>query len=330
MGYRVAVVWLVAMGVFGQETKAPQLKRKVEPQYTQEARENGVQGSVLFRFVVGANGKVTEIELISPLGYGLDEQAKKALEQWEFEPGRKDGMAVEVDATVEVNFRLMGRAYDAASERRRSDFNAAWATMQKDDSKPEMRVTAQKKIEELSQQKYAPAMYVVGMWRVAGENGPKDEAGGLELIQRAGQKQYGPAAYQIALRRMRGAGLPQDRTKGLEEMERAAMLGSVQAQFYLAGLYELGTAAARDLALAQRYYRMCAGQGVGRCQHKLGTLMLGNEDRREHLRLQAIAWLELAAEQESAAAELARKEAAGLSEKQIAAVKRLKGQLVRK
>ncbi|MFN7935429.1 MAG: energy transducer TonB [Bryobacteraceae bacterium] len=97
MGFRAVGLWLVAASVFGQETKAPNLKRKVEPTYTEEARENGVQG------------KITEIELISPLGYGLDEQAKTALEQWEFEPGRKNGVAVDVDATVEVRAKKAGR-----------------------------------------------------------------------------------------------------------------------------------------------------------------------------------------------------------------------------
>ena len=38
------------------------------------------------------------------LGYGLDESALEALEQWRFEPGKKDGEAVNVQLPIEVNF----------------------------------------------------------------------------------------------------------------------------------------------------------------------------------------------------------------------------------
>ncbi len=41
------------------------------------------------------------------LGLGLDEKAMEAVKQWKFKPGYKDGKAVAVAATVEVNFRLL-------------------------------------------------------------------------------------------------------------------------------------------------------------------------------------------------------------------------------
>jgi outer membrane biosynthesis protein TonB len=37
----------------------------------------------------------------------LDEQAVKAISQWKFRPGTKDGQPVTVMATIEVNFRLL-------------------------------------------------------------------------------------------------------------------------------------------------------------------------------------------------------------------------------
>lgn len=330
MDYRVAVLLLAALGAFGQQMRPACLKRSVKPAYSQEARENGVQGTVVFHAIIGANGKLSGIELVSPLGFGLDERAQASLQLWEFEPAKKDGVAVDLETTIEVSFRLMGRDFDDAAEKRRSDFNASRATILNKESGSEARERARRKIEDLSAKKYAPAMTLVGTWRLAGENGPKDEPGGLELIRLAAGKRHGPALYQIALRRMKGTGLPRDTVKGLEEMREAATLGSVQAQFYLAGLYELGSAVTQNFAVARQHYRMCASQGVGQCQYKLGKLMLQAEDRREHVRIQAIAWLELAAEQESLAAALARKETAGLSAEQMEAVKRLKGQLVRK
>jgi hypothetical protein len=37
-----------------------------------------------------------------------DETAIEAVTQWTFRPGYKDGQAVTVEATIEVNFRLLG------------------------------------------------------------------------------------------------------------------------------------------------------------------------------------------------------------------------------
>jgi outer membrane biosynthesis protein TonB len=41
------------------------------------------------------------------LGLGLEEKAIEAITQWRFRPGTKDGQAVTVAATIEVNFRLL-------------------------------------------------------------------------------------------------------------------------------------------------------------------------------------------------------------------------------
>jgi TonB family protein len=42
-----------------------------------------------------------------PLGLGLDVQALDAVRQWKFEPARRDGGPISVQANIEVNFRLL-------------------------------------------------------------------------------------------------------------------------------------------------------------------------------------------------------------------------------
>ena len=41
------------------------------------------------------------------LGMGLDQKAMEAVKRWRFEPGTKNGQPVTVEATVDVNFRLL-------------------------------------------------------------------------------------------------------------------------------------------------------------------------------------------------------------------------------
>jgi TonB family protein len=91
----------------GNGVSQPILKKKVEPQYSEDARKAKWQGTVTLSLVVDVTGKPVEIKVIKPLGLGLDQKAIEAVEQWLFEPGKKDGKPVPVMANVEVNFRLL-------------------------------------------------------------------------------------------------------------------------------------------------------------------------------------------------------------------------------
>ena len=80
---------------------------KIEPEYSEEARKAKFQGSVLLSIIVDASGKPRDVRVIRTCGLGLDEKAVEAVMKWRFRPGLKDGKAVPVAATVEVNFRLL-------------------------------------------------------------------------------------------------------------------------------------------------------------------------------------------------------------------------------
>jgi TonB family protein len=91
----------------GGDVSAPRLLHKVEPQYTEEARNARIEGTVVLAVVVGADGRVKQASVQRPMGSGLDEQALAAVHQWEFQPAYRDGQPVAVNATIEVNFRLL-------------------------------------------------------------------------------------------------------------------------------------------------------------------------------------------------------------------------------
>ncbi|MBI4876423.1 MAG: TonB family protein [Acidobacteria bacterium] len=90
----------------GGGVKAPQLVSKVEPKYTEEARDAKLQGAVKLKLVVNAKGRPENVEVVESLDAGLDRNAIEAVRQWVFEPGTKDGKPVRVLASVELNFRL--------------------------------------------------------------------------------------------------------------------------------------------------------------------------------------------------------------------------------
>jgi TonB family protein len=92
----------------GDGVSAPSVLTKVEPEYSEEARRAGWQGTVVLSLVVDEQGRPQNLKIVRALGFGLDQKAIEAVEKWKFNPGMKDGKPVPVMATIEVNFRLLG------------------------------------------------------------------------------------------------------------------------------------------------------------------------------------------------------------------------------
>jgi TonB family protein len=66
-----------------------------------------VEGLVALYAVIAPDGSPRNLRVIRSLGFGLDEKAIEAARKWRFNPGMKDGTAVSVAATIEVNFRFL-------------------------------------------------------------------------------------------------------------------------------------------------------------------------------------------------------------------------------
>ena len=83
------------------------LIRKVQPLYPTLARSTGVQGSVLLQAVIGRNGKIEHVQVVSghPL---LTKAAVDAVAQWLYRPYYLNDQPVEVETQVTVNF-ILGR-----------------------------------------------------------------------------------------------------------------------------------------------------------------------------------------------------------------------------
>ena len=79
------------------------LVRAVAPVYPAEARRRKVGGTVVVEAVIAPSGRVEKLDVIRSLPM-LDQAALTALEQWEFEPATKDGVAVRMKLAVALQF----------------------------------------------------------------------------------------------------------------------------------------------------------------------------------------------------------------------------------
>src|SRR5215469_3239352 len=89
---------------------APTIIKRVVPQYTDEARQERVVGTVILQIVIQTNGTADVLRVVKPMPFGLTESALEALQQWRFMPAVRNGKEIPVAATIEVAFNL-GETY---------------------------------------------------------------------------------------------------------------------------------------------------------------------------------------------------------------------------
>jgi protein TonB len=92
----------------GNGVTLPKVIHEVKADYTNEARAQRIEGTVLLGAVVLEDGSVGDVEIVRSVDavYGLDANAAKAMKQWTFKPGMKDGRPVAVAIHVEMTFSL--------------------------------------------------------------------------------------------------------------------------------------------------------------------------------------------------------------------------------
>jgi TonB family protein len=87
----------------------PVLIKQITPQYTDLARNIGMEGVVELEVEVFSDGTVGAVNVLHSLlsgPGGLDNEAINAVKQWEYQPARSSGRPVAVWITFPVEFRL--------------------------------------------------------------------------------------------------------------------------------------------------------------------------------------------------------------------------------
>jgi TonB family protein len=83
-----------------------------EPDSNEFAQANGVAGMAQYHAVIGPDGKVGEVAISRPIGFGLDENAVAAIRKASFQPAFKDGKPVAVMLNLDVPFRIFSKRTD--------------------------------------------------------------------------------------------------------------------------------------------------------------------------------------------------------------------------
>ena len=85
---------------------APRPVTKTNPTYPEKARQKRKQGTVTLGLTVTKDGSATGVHVVNSVDKDIDQAAIDAVSQWKFEPGTYQGNPVDVELTVQVNFRL--------------------------------------------------------------------------------------------------------------------------------------------------------------------------------------------------------------------------------
>ncbi|MBT8218814.1 MAG: energy transducer TonB, partial [Bacteroidia bacterium] len=74
-------------------------------QYPEEARKEGIKGTVIIRYTIDYKGTVIETKVVSGIGYGCDEEAQRVVGLLKFQMGKYRNMKIQFHKTIKVHFR---------------------------------------------------------------------------------------------------------------------------------------------------------------------------------------------------------------------------------
>lgn len=85
-------------------TRAPEPTFQPRPNYPPAERRAGIQGSVRLEFVVRSDGTTSNIVALRSDNPNFTEAAIRAVRRWRFNPGEKDGQAVNARVRIDIPF----------------------------------------------------------------------------------------------------------------------------------------------------------------------------------------------------------------------------------
>ena len=99
------VVAALPNGLRGEDHPPTRVKM-VDPTYPHELSNSGISGSVIVEFIIDKNGNVPQAQAQRSSDGRFEAAAVRAVLQWKFKPGEKDGRKVNVRASQLIEFNL--------------------------------------------------------------------------------------------------------------------------------------------------------------------------------------------------------------------------------
>jgi len=116
---REAQAQMALMEKLYQNDERGRMIHRVEPKYSEDARDKKIEGTVLLAATIDPNGLPQDIQVTKPLFPSLDANAVEALRQSRFRPYIKDGQPISKRITVEMHFDVNDWQQDKQKERDR-------------------------------------------------------------------------------------------------------------------------------------------------------------------------------------------------------------------
>ena len=92
-------------GTAGMNISAPVAVFKVDPAYPADLMRDRVEGVVVLYAVIRSDGSVGEVRVLEGVHDDLDHSARTAIQKWQFRPGTKNGLPVDLEAVIRVPFK---------------------------------------------------------------------------------------------------------------------------------------------------------------------------------------------------------------------------------
>ena len=101
--------WIVRFAALKQisdqsELTAPAVVHKVDPAYPTSLMQAKVEGTVTLYAIIRADGTVDGVKVLRGVDDTLDENARVALSHWQFRPATRHGVAVDLEALIQIPF----------------------------------------------------------------------------------------------------------------------------------------------------------------------------------------------------------------------------------
>ena len=89
--------------------------------YPELARKNGVEGTIVIRFIVNEDGSISDAAIVRDMGAGLGEEGLRVVNEMpDWIPGFHEGKAVKVYFNLPIKFRLEKGKVDQKNKRKKN------------------------------------------------------------------------------------------------------------------------------------------------------------------------------------------------------------------